>query len=106
MDSDAIAVKVNITPDFYHDRGCFWRKMNYLTQLYGASASSLVVLVSYQYYKPEITSVQVSHYKEALRVFPSIRVIHASGVKWNGYDAELKGMGICIFDGDHEGGVP
>lgn len=94
-----IPVTINITEDYYLNSGHFWRRLRQVSNLYGVvGAQNILLRISYEYAKPQITKEQVSHFRETLRVFPHVCVIHARGVQWDGHDEELKAMGILIHD--------
>jgi hypothetical protein len=94
-----IPVTINITEDYYLNPGHFWRRFRQVSNLYGAEGAREILLrISYEFNKPQVTKEQVTHYREILRVFPHVCVIHAKGVRWDGHDEELKAMGIPIHD--------
>jgi hypothetical protein len=94
-----IPVTINITEDYYLNPGHFWRRFRQVSNLYGAEGAREILLrISYEFNKPQVTKEQVTHYRETLRVFPHVCVIHAKGVRWDGHDEELKAMGIPIHD--------
>ena len=94
-----IPVTINITEDYYLIPGHFWRRIRQVSNLYGAEGAREILLrISYEFNKPQVTKEQVTHYRETLRVFPHVCVIHAKGVRWDGHDEELKAMGIPIHD--------
>lgn len=97
MADNKIPVTVHITPDYYNDKGHFWARLGLIKRMHNGHQDKIILLVSYKYFKPTITSKQISHYNEALRVFPHIAVIHAEGVNWRGHDAELIAMGVPIY---------
>lgn len=103
MDYNKIPVTIYITPEYYTDRGHFWSRLNLAKRFHSGHQDQILLLVSYKYYKPEITEVQLSHYMEANHFFPNMAIVHAKGVKWNGFDKELVAMGIPIYECEYPG---
>ena len=104
VDNALIPVLVHITPQYYEDKGHFWERLSAVKRLYAGATDNILMKISYRFYKPYFTRKQVEHYAEVKRHFPNVVVVHAEGVQWNGHDAEIKGMGIPIFEEDNNAG--
>lgn len=105
MAHNKVPLTIHITPGYYNDKGHFWSRLNLAKRFHEDHQKDLLVLVSYKFFKPNITSKQVDHYRETLRYFPHVAVIHARGVKWNDHDQELIAMGIPIYEEEYTGNL-
>ena len=103
MDDNKIPVTIYITPEYYFDKGHFWSRLNLVKRFHGVHNDKIMLLISYKYFKPNITEKQVEHFNETKRHFPNMAVIHAANVNWNGHDSELIGMDIPIYQCEYMG---
>ena len=104
-DNALIPVVIHITPQYYEDKGHFWERLETVKRLYADHMEKVLLIVSYRFCKPYVTRKQTEHFAEVKRHFPNIVIVHAAGVEWNGHDAEIRGMGIPIFEEGYNAGL-
>jgi len=105
VDSALIPVVIHITAQYYEDKGHFWERLELIRRLYSGGSDKVLLQISYRYFKPRFTRKQVEHFAEVKRYFQHVIITHANGVQWEGHDAEIRGMGIPIFEEGYNAGL-